>query len=101
MEALDRQAKVAPALQRPIDNSYATAELLAYMALGKYWYQILLYWQKKMSAHWGQEPSLKRMADLIEAIAYWFKPIYGCMREKLIASGYLQANGNARGAEMV
>ena len=46
-----RPPMIAPALKRPIDNSYASAELLAYIALGKYLYHIPLYRQEKMSAH--------------------------------------------------
>jgi transposase len=87
-----RPPMIAPALQRPIDNSYASAELLAYVALGKYLYHIPLYRQEKMSAHWGAQLSRKTMADWIEAVADWFNPIYGRMREKLIAGGYLQAD---------
>jgi transposase len=83
---------VAPALKRPIDNSYASAELLAYIALGKYLYHIPLYRQEKMSAHWGAQLSRKTMADWIEAVADWFNPIYGRMRVNLLEGGYLQAD---------
>ena len=60
---------VAAALKRPIDNSYASAELLAYIALSKYLYHIPLYRQEKMSAHWGAQLSRKTMVDWIEAVA--------------------------------
>jgi len=87
-----RPPTVAPALKRPIDNSYASAELLAYIALSKYLYHIPLYRQEKMSAHWGAQLSRKTMADWIEAVADWFNPIYGRMRAKLLEGGYLQAD---------
>lgn len=87
-----RPPTIAPALKRPIDNSYASAELLAYIALGKYLYHIPLYRQEKMSAHWGAQLSRKTMADWIEAVADWFNPIYGRMRAKLLEGGYLQAD---------
>ena len=83
---------IAPALKRPIDNSYASAELLAYIALSKYLYHIPLYRQEKMSAHWGAQLSRKTMADWIQAVADWFNPIYGRMREKLLEGGYLQVD---------
>jgi hypothetical protein len=87
-----RPPMIAPALKRPIDNSYASAELLAYIALGKYLYHIPLYRQEKMSAHWGAQLSRKTMADWIEAVADWFNPIYGRMRTKLLEGDYLQAD---------
>ena len=83
---------IAPALKRPVDNSYASAELLAYIALSKYLYHIPLYRQEKMSAHWGAQLSRKTMADWIESVADWFNPIYGRMRAKLLEGGYLQAD---------
>ena len=83
---------VAAALKRPIDNSYASAELLAYIALSKYLYHIPLYRQEKMSAHWGAQLSRKTMVDWIEAVADWFNPIYGRMRQKLLEGDYLQAD---------
>ena len=86
---------VAAALKRPIDNSYASAELLAYIALSKYLYPIPLYRQEKMSAHWGAQLSRKTMVDWIEAVADWFNPIYGRMRQKLLEGDYLQADDGA------
>jgi len=86
---------VAAALKRPIDNSYASAELLAYIALSKYLYHIPLYRQEKMSAHWGAQLSRKTMVDWIEAVADWFNPIYGRMRQKLLEGDYLQADDGA------
>ncbi|WPJ95855.1 transposase [Coraliomargarita algicola] len=67
-----RPPTIAPALKRHIDNSYASAELLSYIALGKYLYHIPLYRQEKMSAHWGAQLSRKTMADWIEAVADLF-----------------------------
>ena len=93
-----RPPTIAPALKWPIDNSYASAELLAYIALSKYLYHIPLYRQEKMSAHWGAQLSRKTMADWIEAVADWFNPIYGRMRAKLLEGGYLQADDKARSA---
>ena len=62
---------VAAALKRPIDNSYASAELLAYIALSIP-IPYPLYRQEKMSAHWGAQLSRKTMVDWIEAVADWF-----------------------------
>ena len=83
---------VAPAPPRPVEGGYASAGLLAFVALNKYLYHLPLYRQEKMSPLWGARISRKTMADWIEAVAEWFKPVYGHMRENLIRGGYLQAD---------
>ena len=66
---------LAPAPQRVIEGGYASAQLIAYIALNKYLYHLPLYRQEKMSAHWGAQLSRKSMADWIAAVADWFNPI--------------------------
>ena len=83
---------LAAAPQRVIEGGYASAQLIAYIALNKYLYHLPLYRQEKMSAHWGAQLSRKSMADWIAAVADWFKPIYGLMHRNLLEGGYVQAD---------
>ncbi|MDQ8196432.1 transposase, partial [Coraliomargarita sp. SDUM461004] len=83
---------LAPAPKRVIDGGYASAELLAYIALNKYLYHLPLYRQEKMSTHWGAQISRKTMASWIECVANWFNPIYGLMHQNLLDSGYVQVD---------
>lgn len=91
---------LAPAPERAIEGGYASAQLIAYIALNKYLYHLPLYRQEKMSAHWGAQLSRKSMADWMEVVADWFNPIYGLMRQNLLESGYVQADDAARSAKM-
>lgn len=83
---------LAPAPRRVIEGGYASAQLIAYIALNKYLYHLPLYRQEKMSAHWGAQLSRKSMADWIAAVADWFSPIYGLMHRQLLEGGYVQAD---------
>lgn len=83
---------LAPTPPRVIEGGYASAQLIAYIALNKYLYHLPLYRQEKMSAHWGARLSRKTMADWIEVVSEWFKPIYGLMHRNLLKSGYVQAD---------
>ena len=87
-----RPPVLAPAPPRAVEGGYASAGLLAYIALSKYLYHLPLYRQEKMSRHWGAHISRKTMADWIEVVSDWFKPIYGRMRQNLLEGGYLQAD---------
>ena len=90
----DRDAPpvIEPALPRPAVCSYASAGLMAYVVWSKYLHHLPLYRQEKMSAHWGAQLSRKSMADWVGYVADWFEPIYGRMRERLLAGEYLQAD---------
>lgn len=90
----DRDAPpvIEPALPRPAVCSYASAGLMAYVVWSKYLHHLPLYRQEKMSAHWGAQLSRKTMADWVSYVADWFEPIYGRMREYLLAGDYLQAD---------
>ena len=83
---------LAPTPQRVIEGGYASAQLIAYIALNKYLYHLPLYRQEKMSAHWGAQLSRKSMADWIAAVADWFNPIYALMHRNLLEGGYVQAD---------
>ncbi|MEO0797475.1 MAG: IS66 family transposase [Verrucomicrobiota bacterium] len=83
---------IAPAPSRVIDGSYASPGLLAWIVLSKYVQHMPLYRQEKASAMWGAQLSRKTMADWVEAVAEWLKPIYNYMRSDLLSGGYIQAN---------
>lgn len=83
---------IAPAKARPIDGSYASAGLLAWVVMSKYVEHMPLYRQEKASARWGAALSRKTMADWVEAVAQWLKPIYHHMRRDLLDGGYVQAD---------
>lgn len=83
---------LAPAPKRVIEGGYASAQLIAYIAMNKYLYHLPLYRQEKMSSHWGARISRKTMSDWIAAVADWFNPIYGLMHRNLLEGGYVQAD---------
>lgn len=83
---------IAPAPKRPLEGSYASAGLLAWVMLSKYVHHMPLYRQEKASLMWGARLSRKTMADWVEAVAQWLKPIYNYMRQELLDSGYVQAD---------
>ena len=87
-----RPPLVAPAMKRPVMGGYASAGLISYVVLSKYAHHLPLYRQEQMSARWGAKLSRKTMADWVEVMAYWFRPIYQRMREALISGAYLQAD---------
>ena len=83
---------IAPAPARPIEGGYASAGLLAWIVLSKYVDHLPLYRQEKMSARWGAYLNRKTMADWVETVAEWLKPIYNHMRFALLAGDYIQAD---------
>jgi transposase len=93
-----RPPVIAPAPARPIEGGYASAGLLAWIVLSKYLEHQPLYRQEKMSARWGAALSRKTMADWVETVAFWLKPLYNHMRLNLLAGDYLQADDAARSA---
>lgn len=88
----ERPPVIAPALARPVEGGYASAGLLAWVVLSKYLDHLPLYRQEKMSPRWGAYLSRKTMADWVETVAGWLKPIYNHMRLSLLAGDYIQAD---------
>ena len=88
----ERPPVMAPAPKRPLEGSYASAGLLAWIVLSKYVDHLPLYRQEKMSVRWGATISRKSMARWVEVVAEWLKPIYNRMREQLLAGDYIQAD---------
>jgi transposase len=83
---------IAPAPARPVPGGYASAGLLAWIALSKYVDHAPLYRLERMSARWGASISRQTMADWIGITATWLEPIYRQMHRELLAGGYLQAD---------
>jgi transposase len=83
---------IAPALVRPVAGGYASAGLLAWIALSKYVDHLPLYRLEKMSARWGATLSRQTMADWITITADWLEPIYKTMLRRLLAGNYLQVD---------
>lgn len=83
---------VAPAPVRPVAGGYASAGLLAWIALSKYVDHLPLYRLEQMSSRWGATLPRSSMADWIGITAEWLEPVYRQMRLELLASGYVQAD---------
>jgi transposase len=83
---------VAPAPARPVQGGYASAGLLAWIALSKYVDHAPLYRLEQMSARWGASIPRQTMADWIGITAQWLEPIYRRMQTELLGSGYVQAD---------
>jgi len=83
---------IAPAPARPVQGGYASAGLLAWIALSKYVDHAPLYRLEQMSARWGASISRQTMADWVGITAGWLEPIYRQMHRELLAGGYVQAD---------
>ena len=90
----DRQRPpvLAAAPARPVMGGYASAGLLAWIALSKYVDHQPLYRLEKQSARWGAAIPRQTMVDWIRITAEWLEPIYRQMLKRLLAGGYLQAD---------
>jgi len=87
-----RPPVTAPAPVRPVQDSYASAGLIAWVALSKYLDHLPLYRQQKMFERWGAVVSRQTMSDWLRIVAFWLKPLYNLMRSDLLGGGYLQAD---------
>jgi transposase len=83
---------LAAAPERPVVGGYASAGLLAWVALSKYSDHVPLYRLEKQSARWGAEISRKTMADWIRITTEWLEPVYRRMHQRLLEGPYLQAD---------
>jgi transposase len=83
---------VAPAPQRAVMGGYASAGLIAWVALSKYVDHLPLYRLEQMSSRWGAKISRQTMCDWIEVASDWLEPIYRRMLTNLRSGGYLQAD---------
>lgn len=88
----NRPPVIAPAPARPVSGGYASAGLLAWIAISKYVHHLPLYRLEQMSQRWGAQISRRTMSDWIEVTAEWLAPIYRHMHRGLLAGDYLQAD---------
>ena len=87
-----RAPLVAPAPARAVAGGYASAGLLACIALSKYVDHLPLYRLEQMSQRWGAQIPRQTMADWIGLTANWLEPIYRLMHRELLAGDYIQAD---------
>ena len=87
-----RPPLIAPAPARPVPGGYASAGLLAWIALSKYVDHLPLYRLERMSERWGAKLSRQSMSDWVEVTAEWLAPIYRHMHRTLLTGDYLQAD---------
>jgi len=87
-----RPPVIAPAPARPVAGGYASAGLLAWIAVSKYLHHLPLYRLEQMSERWGARLSRQSMADWIAITAEWLEPIYKTMLRQLVSGRYLQAD---------
>lgn len=83
---------VAPAPARPVAGGYASAGLLAWIALSKYVDHLPLYRLEQMSSRWGATLPRSSMADWVGITAQWLEPIYRQMKDGLLQGDYVQAD---------
>lgn len=83
---------LAPAPPRAVPGGYASAGLIAWIALSKYVDHLPLYRLEQMSPRWGAQISRQSMCEWIEVVASWLEPIYRRMLINLRQGGYLQAD---------
>ena len=88
----NRAPLVASAPARPVAGGYASAGLLAWVALSKYVDHAPLYRLEQMSRRWGATITRQTMADWIRITAEWLEPIYRRMYRELLAGDYIQAD---------
>lgn len=84
---------IAPLPPQPIEQSMATASLLAHILVDKYEYHLPLYRQEKIFAQqFGVQLSRKTMGSWVEQAAELLKPVYRAIRQDLLEGSYLQAD---------
>jgi len=83
---------IAPAPARPVSGGYASAGLLAFIAISKYQHHLPLYRLERMSAQWGAALSRKTMVEWVRIAADWCEPIYKRMLSDLLRGDYVQCD---------
>ena len=83
---------IAKAPERPVMGGYASAGLLAWIALSKYVDHVPLYRLEKQSGRWGATIPRQTMADWIRITSEWLEPLYRQMHRRLLEGPYLQAD---------
>lgn len=88
----NRAPVLAAAPARVVPGGYASAGLLAWIAISKYVDHLPLHRLEQMSQRWGAPISRRTMADWVEVTAAWLEPIYRHLHRSLLAGDYLQAD---------
>jgi transposase len=88
----ERAPLVAAAAPRPVVGGYASAGMLAWIALSKYVDHQPLYRLEQQSARWGAPIPRQTMAEWVRIAAEWLEPVYRQMLRGLLSGGYLQAD---------
>lgn len=83
---------VAPAPVRAVPGGYASAGLLAWIAISKYVDHLPLFRLEQMSARWGATLPRQSMVEWIRITAEVLEPIYKYMHSGLLAGKYVQAD---------
>jgi hypothetical protein len=79
-------------MPRAAAGGYASAGLIAYIAISKYQQHLPLYRLESMSAQWGAQLSRKTMAEWVRIAAEWAEPIYKRMLAELLGGQYVQCD---------
>jgi transposase len=87
-----RPPVLAAAPARAVQGGYASAGLLAWIALSKYVDHQPLYRLEQQSARRGAQIPRQTMADWIRITAEWLEPIYRQMHRRLLGGKYLQVD---------
>jgi len=82
---------IAPLPSRLIEKGMPGPALMAYIGISKYVDHLPLYrLQKIFMERYGVDISRSTMAEWVEHLAEWLKPIYNVMKEELLAGNFLQ-----------
>ena len=81
---------VARAKARVIEGSYASAGLISWVLVSKYWDHLPLYRQEKMLKRWGAEIPRQTMSDWVAKSSSLLEVIYWKLRDGLMGGGYIQ-----------
>lgn len=73
-------------------GGYASAGLLARIALSKHVDHLPLYRLEQMSERRGAKIPRNTMSDWIRIASDWLEPVYKRMRQRLLESGYIQVD---------
>ena len=88
----ERPPVIAPAPARLAQGGYASAGLIAWVAMAKYADHLPLHRQEKMFERWGAKISRQTMADWIALAAEAIEPVYKMMLRLLQEGGYVQVD---------
>ena len=85
--------RIAPLPSRLIEKGLPGAGLLAQVVISKYEDHLPLYRQEKIyRERHGVKVARQSLAEWVEQVAFWLKPIYEVMKKSLLGGGYLQVD---------